>query len=70
FNILHPQHPREALATDAIMPFTRGWLSGKMRSTEDENHYQKWVLPEPFVRHGHCAPQCFPSYKFSNLGNR
>nr|DAW19946.1 MAG TPA: hypothetical protein [Caudoviricetes sp.] len=29
-----------------------------------------WVLPETFVRHGHCAPQCFPSYKFSNLGNR
>nr|DAE05670.1 MAG TPA: hypothetical protein [Caudovirales sp. ct7964] len=26
---------------------------------------QKWVLPETFVRHGHCAPQCFCSCRFS-----
>ena len=25
----------------------------------------KWVLPEAFVRHGHCAPQCLCSYRFS-----
>nr|DAD98319.1 MAG TPA: hypothetical protein [Caudovirales sp. ctLhN17] len=24
---------------------------------------KKWVLPETFVRYGHCAPRCFPSYK-------
>nr|DAP96324.1 MAG TPA: hypothetical protein [Caudoviricetes sp.] len=23
-----------------------------------------WVLPETFVRYGHCAPRCFCSYNF------
>nr|DAJ95734.1 MAG TPA: hypothetical protein [Caudoviricetes sp.] len=23
-----------------------------------------WVLPEGIILHGHCAPRCFPSYRF------
>jgi len=29
--------------------------------------YKKWVLPGPFLLHGHCAPRGFTSYEILNL---